>query len=156
MSIKALKSGPQKWEPSKVAHNGPRPFYFTVQPRPKPTANNCFFILLMKSRDQATADKYQSNKWQFAGIESYFMDLAGKWPHNFGLYYTNSAILYTYLGNQMIMIHHLKGLNVLIVPILSLPTRAHCFMWRGSQVAHVFICDLTFIYFLKQCALKVN
>ena len=36
------------------------------------------------------------------------------------------------LGNQMIMIHHLKGLNVLFVPILSLLTRAHCFMWRVS------------------------
>ena len=30
---------------SKVAHNGPRPFYFTVQPRPQPTAQNWFFIL---------------------------------------------------------------------------------------------------------------
>ena len=25
---------------SKVAHNCPRPFYFTVQPRPQPTAQN--------------------------------------------------------------------------------------------------------------------
>ena len=25
---------------SKVAHNWPRPFYFTVQPRPQPTAQN--------------------------------------------------------------------------------------------------------------------
>ena len=25
---------------SKVAHNRPRPFYFTVQPRPQPTAQN--------------------------------------------------------------------------------------------------------------------
>ena len=31
--------------PSKVAHNHPRPFYFTVQPRPQPTAQNWFFIL---------------------------------------------------------------------------------------------------------------
>ena len=30
---------------SKVAHNRPRPFYFTVQPRPRPTAQNWFFIL---------------------------------------------------------------------------------------------------------------
>jgi hypothetical protein len=30
---------------SKVAHNRPRPFYFTVQPRPQPTAQNQFFIL---------------------------------------------------------------------------------------------------------------
>ena len=30
---------------SKVAHNPPRPFYFTVQPRPQPTAQNWFFIL---------------------------------------------------------------------------------------------------------------
>ena len=30
---------------SKVAHNRPRPFYFTVQPRPQPTAQNWFFIL---------------------------------------------------------------------------------------------------------------
>jgi hypothetical protein len=30
---------------SKVAHNRPRPFYFTVQPRPQPTAHNQFFIL---------------------------------------------------------------------------------------------------------------
>ena len=29
---------------SKVAHNQPRPFYFTVQPRPQPTAQNWFFI----------------------------------------------------------------------------------------------------------------
>ena len=29
---------------SKVAHNRPRPFYFTVQPRPQPTAQNWFFI----------------------------------------------------------------------------------------------------------------
>ena len=30
---------------SKVAHNRPRPFYLTVQPRPQPTAQNWFFIL---------------------------------------------------------------------------------------------------------------
>ena len=30
---------------SKVAHNWLRPFYFTVKPRPKPTAQNWFFIL---------------------------------------------------------------------------------------------------------------
>ena len=30
---------------SKDAHNRPRPFYFTVQPRPQPTAQNWFFIL---------------------------------------------------------------------------------------------------------------
>ena len=30
---------------SKVAHNRPRPFYFTVQPRPQPTAQNWFSIL---------------------------------------------------------------------------------------------------------------
>ena len=30
---------------SKFAHNRPRPFYFTVQPRPQPTAQNWFFIL---------------------------------------------------------------------------------------------------------------
>ena len=30
---------------SKVAHNRPRPFYFTVQPRPQPTAQNWVFIL---------------------------------------------------------------------------------------------------------------
>ena len=29
-----------KKTPSKVAHNRPRPFYFTVQPRPQPTAHN--------------------------------------------------------------------------------------------------------------------
>ena len=29
-----------KKPPSKVAHNRPRPFYFTVQPRPQPTAQN--------------------------------------------------------------------------------------------------------------------
>jgi hypothetical protein len=34
-----------KKQASKVAHNQPRPFYFTVQPRPQPTANNRFFIL---------------------------------------------------------------------------------------------------------------
>ena len=34
----------KKWA-SKVAHNRPRPFYFTVQPRPQPTAQNWFFIL---------------------------------------------------------------------------------------------------------------
>ena len=33
-----------KWD-SKVAHNQPRPFYLTVQPRPQPTAQNWFFIL---------------------------------------------------------------------------------------------------------------
>ena len=31
--------------PSKVAHNRPRLFYFTVQPRPQPTAQNQFVIL---------------------------------------------------------------------------------------------------------------
>ena len=38
---------PKKWkkQASKVAHNGPRPFFFTVQPRPQPTAQNWFFIL---------------------------------------------------------------------------------------------------------------
>ena len=30
---------------SKVAHNRLRPFYFTVQPKPQPTAQNWFFIL---------------------------------------------------------------------------------------------------------------
>ena len=30
---------------SKVAHNRPRPFYSTVQPRPQPTAQNWFSIL---------------------------------------------------------------------------------------------------------------
>ena len=29
----------KKWA-SKVAHNQPRPFYSTVQPRPQPTAQN--------------------------------------------------------------------------------------------------------------------
>ena len=29
-----------KKQASKVAHNRPRPFYFTVQPRPQPTAQN--------------------------------------------------------------------------------------------------------------------
>ena len=29
----------KKWA-SKVAHSRPRPFYFTVQPRPQPTAQN--------------------------------------------------------------------------------------------------------------------
>jgi hypothetical protein len=43
-SKKKLKNffGPQKVkkQASKVAHNQPRPFYFTVQPRPQPTAQN--------------------------------------------------------------------------------------------------------------------
>jgi hypothetical protein len=30
---------------SKVAHNRPKPFYFTLQPRPQPTAQNLFNIL---------------------------------------------------------------------------------------------------------------
>ena len=30
---------------SKVAHNRSRPFHFTVQPRPQPTAQNWYFIL---------------------------------------------------------------------------------------------------------------
>ena len=30
---------------SKVAHNRPRPFHFTVQSRPQPTAQNWFFML---------------------------------------------------------------------------------------------------------------
>ena len=30
---------------SKVAHNRPRPFFPTIQPRPQPTAQNWFFIL---------------------------------------------------------------------------------------------------------------
>ena len=34
----------KKWV-SKVAHNRSRPFYFTVQPRPQPTAQNWIFIL---------------------------------------------------------------------------------------------------------------
>ena len=29
-----------KKPPSKVAHNRPKPFYFTVQSRPQPTAQN--------------------------------------------------------------------------------------------------------------------
>jgi hypothetical protein len=29
-----------KKQASKVAHNGPRPFYSTVQPRPQPTGQN--------------------------------------------------------------------------------------------------------------------
>jgi hypothetical protein len=33
---------PKKTGASKVAHNWPRPFYFTVHPRPQPTAQNCF------------------------------------------------------------------------------------------------------------------
>ena len=33
----------KKWA-SKVAHNRPRPFYFTVQPSPQPRAQNQFFI----------------------------------------------------------------------------------------------------------------
>ena len=40
MSIKTLKK-----RASKVAHNRPRPLYFTAQPRPQPTAQNWFFIL---------------------------------------------------------------------------------------------------------------
>ena len=31
--------------PSKVAHNWPKPFFFTVQPTAQPTAQNWFFIL---------------------------------------------------------------------------------------------------------------
>ena len=34
-----------KKQASKVAHNRPKPFYFTVQPRPQPTAQNWFFVL---------------------------------------------------------------------------------------------------------------
>ena len=34
----------KKWA-SKVAHNRTKPFYFTVQPRPHPTAQNWFFII---------------------------------------------------------------------------------------------------------------
>ena len=34
----------KKWA-SKVPHNRPRPFYFTGQPRPQPTAQKWFFIL---------------------------------------------------------------------------------------------------------------
>ena len=38
---------------SKVAHNRPRPFYFTVQPRP--TAHNPELIFhILKSRDQTS------------------------------------------------------------------------------------------------------
>ena len=40
LSMKTLKKTGLK-----VAHNWPRPFYFTVQPRPQPTAQNWFFIL---------------------------------------------------------------------------------------------------------------
>ena len=41
------KNDPEKVKKraSKVAHNRPRPFYFTVQLRPQPTAQNWFFIL---------------------------------------------------------------------------------------------------------------
>ena len=35
----------KKKRASKIAHNRPRPFYFTVQPRPQPTAQNWFYIL---------------------------------------------------------------------------------------------------------------
>ena len=42
-----------KKTPSIVAHNQSRPFYFTVQPRPKPTTYSPEFIFyIMKSRDQ--------------------------------------------------------------------------------------------------------
>ena len=38
---------PKTWKklPSKVAHNQPTPFYFTVHPRPQLTTQNYFFIL---------------------------------------------------------------------------------------------------------------
>ena len=40
---------------SKVAHNWLRPFYFTVQPRPQPTAHSPELIFhTMKSRDQTS------------------------------------------------------------------------------------------------------
>ena len=40
---------------SKVTHNRPRPFYFTVQPRPQPTADSPELIFhIMKSRDQSS------------------------------------------------------------------------------------------------------
>ena len=38
---------------SKVAHNRPRPFYFTVQPRPKAHSPELIFHI-MKSRDQTS------------------------------------------------------------------------------------------------------
>ena len=42
-----------KKQSKKVAHNRPRPFYFTVQPRP--TAHSPKLILhIMKSRDQTS------------------------------------------------------------------------------------------------------
>ena len=40
---------------SKVAHNRPRPFYFTVQPRPQSTAHCQELIFhIMESRDQTS------------------------------------------------------------------------------------------------------
>ena len=53
--IKKKNFGPQKGkkQPSKVAHNRPRPLYFTVQPRPM--ANSPELILhIKKSRDQTS------------------------------------------------------------------------------------------------------
>ena len=53
--IKKKKFDPEKVkkQAKKVAHNRPRPFYFTVQPRP--TAHSPEFILhIMKSRDQTS------------------------------------------------------------------------------------------------------
>ena len=42
----------KKWA-SKVAHNRPRPFYFTVQPRPTAHSPELIFHI-MKSRDQTS------------------------------------------------------------------------------------------------------
>ena len=41
MTLKAWKK-----IPSKVAYNPPRPFYFTVQPRPQPTAQKWYYEIL--------------------------------------------------------------------------------------------------------------
>ena len=44
-----------KKQPSKVAHNRPKLYYFTVQPRPQPTAHSRELIFhIMKSWDQTS------------------------------------------------------------------------------------------------------
>ena len=42
---------------SKVAHNRPRPFYFTVQPKPQPTAQTSVLLSVHKTIVIVSVDK---------------------------------------------------------------------------------------------------
>ena len=63
---------------SKVAHNPTRPFYFTVQPRPQPTAHSPELIFhVMKYRDQTSV---LLSLWMPAFTFLTFLTMHPLWP----------------------------------------------------------------------------